>query len=246
LLTLPRLTRLSSATNRIALSPRHLPERAVQETLSLPVANRFPDLSGFMTIVRDDGGFLLGAGVLADGLIVPLFPDKQSTQEIVESLSEDPRELKLRVSPLGDPFKAMRKAAGEGAAGFQFSSGLFTEEQRKSVFEQTDGRILFPFMTRREEAGAQWPTVLGSALRCDAGIYLTRRGPTSFVAHDLRQWVRWDVMDRASAKLAIGQPLRSHDPGQPFWCLSHAPARYDKLMMVPVTTSRWSGMLVTA
>jgi len=29
-------------------------------------------------------------------------------------------------------------------------------------------------------------------------------------------------MDRASAKLAVKQPLRSHDPGQPFWCLSHA------------------------
>jgi hypothetical protein len=27
----------------------------------------------------------------------------------------------------------MRKAAGEGAAGFQFSSGLFTEEQRERV-----------------------------------------------------------------------------------------------------------------
>jgi hypothetical protein len=176
-----------------------------------------------MAIVRDDGGYLLGAGVLADGLIVPLFPDEQSAQETIQSLCEDPRGLKLRVSPLGDPFKAMRKAAGEGAAGFQFSSGLFTEEQGKRVFEQTDGRVLFPFMTRREEAGGQWPTVLGSALLCDAGIYLTRRGPTPFGAHDLCQWVRWDVMDRASAELAIGQPLRSHDPGQPFWCLSHAP-----------------------
>jgi hypothetical protein len=195
----------------------------VQETLNLPVTNGFPDLSRFMTIIRDDGGYLLGAGELTDGLIVPLFPDEQSAQEVTQSLSEDPRGLKLRVAPLGDPFKAMRKAAGEGAAGFQFSSGLFTEEQRKSVFEQTEGRVLFPFMTRREEAGGQWPTVLGSASRCDTGTYLTRRGPTPFGAHDLCQWVRWDVMDRASAKLAIGQPLRSHDPGQPFWCLSHAP-----------------------
>jgi hypothetical protein len=102
---------------------------------ALPVANRFPDLSEFMTIVRDDGGYLLGAGVLADGLIVPLFPDEQSTQEIVESLSEDPRELKLRVSPLGDPFKAMRNEhslaplvgelpRAELEAGRPFASGL--------------------------------------------------------------------------------------------------------------------------
>ncbi|WP_420737783.1 hypothetical protein [Bradyrhizobium japonicum] len=34
-------------------------------------------------------------------------------------------------------------------------------------------------------------------------------------------------MDRASSKLAIEQPLRSHDPGQPFWCLSHAPGHVD-------------------
>ena len=193
-----------------------------KENLSSPVTDRFPDLSDFRTIVREDGTYLLGAGVLADGLIVPLFPDEQAAQEIVDSLSDDPSDLKMRISPLGDPFKAMRKAAGEGAAGFQFDRGLLSEERRESVFKQTAGRVLFPFMRRREEPGSQWPTVPGSALRCDAGVYLTRRGQTHFGPHELCQWVRWDVMDRASAKL-VKQPLRSHDPGQSFWCLSHAP-----------------------
>src|SRR5262249_56711966 len=88
-----------------------------KENLSSPVTDRFPDLSDFRTIVREDGTYLLGAGVLADGLIVPLFPDEQAAQQIVDSLSDDPRGLKLaRISPLGDPFKAMRKAACEGAA----------------------------------------------------------------------------------------------------------------------------------
>ena len=68
----------------------------MQETFSLPVGDRFPDLSGFMTIVRDDGGYLLGAGVLADGLIMPLFPDEQSAQEIVQSLE---REFQSALSP---------------------------------------------------------------------------------------------------------------------------------------------------
>ena len=98
-----------------------------REEIDTPVTDRFPELSGFNTIVCGDGTHLLGAGLLADGLIVPLFPDEQAATEIVKSLGDDPRDLELRVSALGDPFKAMRKAAGEGAAGFQFSSGLFTD-----------------------------------------------------------------------------------------------------------------------
>jgi hypothetical protein len=195
----------------------------MNEEIHSPVTERFPDLSNFATIVHDDGTYLLAAGTLTDGLIVPLFPDELSAHEIIHSLRDDPRDLKLRVLPFGDPFKAMRKSAGEGAAGFQFSSELFTDEHREMVFKETDGRILFPFMTRREEAGGQWPTVLGSGLRCDTGTYLTLLGQARFGPHDLCQWVRWDIMDRASAKLGTEQPLRSHDPGEPFWCLSHEP-----------------------
>lgn len=187
-----------------------------------PVSERFPDLSSFVTIVRDDGAFLLGAGILCDGLIVPLFPDEAAAREVIANLAEDPRDLRLSARLLGDPFQAMRKAAGEGAAGFQFSPGAFTEAHVQRVFTETAGRVLFPFMTRRDEAGGLWPTVLGSASRCDAGIYLSRRGQVRFGPHDLCQWVRWDVMDRASAKLAVAQPFRSHDDGDPFWCLSHA------------------------
>jgi hypothetical protein len=119
----------------------------MKENLSSPVTHRFPDLSGFMTIVRDGGTYLLGAGNLSVGLIVPLFPDEQAAEDIVKLLRDDPRDL--LVVPLGDPFKAMRKAASEGAAGFQFSTGHLTDEQCEKVFKQTSGRILFPFMTRR-------------------------------------------------------------------------------------------------
>ena len=122
----------------------------------------------------------------------------------------------MRAGPLGDPFKAMRKAASEGAAGFRFSPGLLTEEKEALVFGRTAGRVLFPFLVRREEAASQWPTVLGSGRLCDVGVYLTRRGEAKFGPHDLCQWLRWDVMDRASAELTGDQPLRSHDPGEPF------------------------------
>ena len=47
---------------------------------------------------------------------MPLFPDEQAATAIVKSVGDDPRDIDLQVSALGDPFKAMRKAAGEGAA----------------------------------------------------------------------------------------------------------------------------------
>jgi hypothetical protein len=193
----------------------------MEENVKEPVDDNFPDLSQFSVLVHKDGTYLLGAGMLADGLIVPLFPDPLSAEEIIKSLSDDPRRMELSVGNLGDPFKAMRKAAGEGAAGFQFSPGVFTDDQREAVFAVTQGRILFPFMTRYAEAGSQWPTVLGSALLCDEGCYLTRKGAAHFGPHDLMQWIRWDILDRASAKLSQIQPFRSHEPHEPFWCISH-------------------------
>ena len=141
----------------------------MEENHKEPVKDKFPDLSRFSVLVHSNGQYLLGAGMLADGLIVPLFPDALSAEEIIQSLADDPRRMELRVVNLGDPFKAMRKAAGEGAAGFQFSSGMFTDDQREAVLTATQGRILFPFMTRLAEAGSQWPTVLGSALVRDEG-----------------------------------------------------------------------------
>jgi len=144
----------------------------MEQTLDEPVKDKFPDLSGFVVILKNDGSYLLGAGVLSDGLIVPLFPDLDSAHEVIQDLSDDPRDMQLRAENLGEPFKAMRKAAGEGAAGFQFSAGMFNDRQRQAVFSITQGRIIFPFMARYSEAGSQWPTVLGSALRCDEGSYL--------------------------------------------------------------------------
>jgi hypothetical protein len=194
----------------------------MEENLNDPVTGGFPDLSDFWVLVKHDGTYILGVGVLTDGLIAPLFPDLDSAQDVIKDISDDLKPVELRVEKLGDPFKAMRKAAGEGAAGFQFSPGMFSEDQRNAVFSITQGRIVFPFMTRYAEAGSQWPTVLGSAMRCDEGCYLTRKGAAHFGPHELMQWVRWDIFDRASAKLSEVHPFRSHEPNGPFWCLAHA------------------------
>jgi hypothetical protein len=153
--------------------------------------------------------------MLCDGLIVPIFADESGGRNVVRQLGGSMG--KVAVSKIGNPLQAMRKAAQQGAAGFQLDRGI--GEGEADLLASTQGRILFPFMVRREEAGALWPTVLGSASNCDAGAYLTRRGVVQFGPHDLKQWVRWDVMDRASAVMAVNQPFRSHEPGDPFWAL---------------------------
>lgn len=188
----------------------------------VPVQGAFPDLSGFFVLSWSNGRYVPGAGVLADGLIVPLFVDRQSAAATAEDLPDDPRGSAPRPQPLGDAFSAMRKAASEGAAGFQLLVDA-QEPSCQSSLSLTQGRFVFPFLIQTEEAGGQWPTVLGSAMLCDGGMYLSRRGPKQFGPAALRQWRRWDVMDRASAELAGSHPFRSHEPGQSFWCISGAP-----------------------
>ena len=188
----------------------------------VPAQGAFPDLSGFFVLAWSDGRYVPGAGVLADGLIIPLFVDRQSAAATAADLPDDPRGTAPCPQVLGDAFSAMRKAASEGAAGFQLLVDA-QEPSCQSSLSLTQGRFVFPFLIQTEEAGGQWPTVLGSALLCDGGMYLTRRGPKQFGSATLRQWRRWDVMDRASAELAGSHPFRSHEPGQSFWCLSGAP-----------------------
>ena len=85
---------------------------------------------------------------------MPLFPDEQAATAIVKSVGDDPRDLELRVSALGDPFKAMRKAAGEGAAGFQLSPRLFTDEQVKGVLVRGHSVLLCPRRAPERKIGA--------------------------------------------------------------------------------------------
>ena len=172
-----------------------------------PTPDIFPDLSSFKTLVRSDGTYCLGAGLLSDGLIVPIFLDQVSAQAVLDGLAETSPELELSIAGLGDPFKAMRKGAGEGAAGFQVSGETCDDHRKRLVAERTAGRVLFPFLVRISEAGSQWPTVLGSALLCDTGVYLTRRGAVQFGPHDLKQWKRWDVMDMGQCPDVPGAAL---------------------------------------
>ncbi len=183
-----------------------------------PVANDFPDLTGFKVLIRRDGRFLLRAGTLGDGLIVPLFHSDAAAEAILGEFAPEDPHFDSRPQRLGDAFLAMRKGATDGAAGFQLVLDL-PDDECQTILEQTQGRVLFPFMLRFEEAGSLWPTVLGSATRCDKGCYLTRQGQRCFGKLELMQWVRWDIMDHASSEMRKEQPFRSHEPGEKFFAL---------------------------
>lgn len=173
-------------------------------------------------VMRDqDGAYRLGAGSLMDGLIVPVFIDESNAKNAITHIREYDPSTRLHTEALGDPYQAMVAASRQGAAGFQCVIPAVRGEVVQSTLDALFGRTLFPFLVRNEEAGVQWPTVLGSASRCSADVYLTRRGPQHLEEGVVRQWVRWDVMDFANAAMTASQPLRSHDPGESFWCLDH-------------------------
>ncbi len=174
--------------------------------------------------MRDQAGsYRLGAGSLMDGLIVPLFADEATASSAIAHIREHDPLMELGTEELGDPYNAMIEASRQGAAGFQCVVPAVRGEVVQTAADALFGRTIFPFLVRTEEAGAQWPTVLGSAFKCSADVYLTRRGPQRLEEGIVRQWVRWDVMDFANASMAASQPLRCHDPGETFWCLDHRP-----------------------
>jgi hypothetical protein len=184
----------------------------------------FGGLSELWTICTSDGRYRLGAGTLADGLIVPLFAGREAAEQVAELVRKNDPKMELFGVLLGDPYAAMERASREGAAGFQFDPHWGDPDALAAAQATLADKTIFPFLVRNEEAGSQWPTVLGSSTDCTAaGLYLTRRGPQSFAESALRQWIRWDVMDFANASMTKRQPFRSHDPGKPFWCLDHQP-----------------------
>ncbi len=107
-----------------------------------------------------------GAGVYGVGAIAPVMPDKVSAQAWLDEFAEDIASLdrgSADIIPVGDPWKFMRRAAGEGLAGIEGANGeLFPDR--------------YMFMVRVEEAGAMLPTVLASITDAGWDKCLTRSG----------------------------------------------------------------------
>ena len=93
-----------------------------------------------------------GTGVYGVGAVAPVMPNETSAQSWLDEFAEDLASLDrgpAGVVPVGDPWKFMRRAAGEGLAGI--------EGANRDAFPER-----FMFMVRVEEAGSMLPTVLAS------------------------------------------------------------------------------------
>src|SRR5687767_8275083 len=107
-----------------------------------------------------------GAGIYGVGAITAVMPDENSASAWLEEFADDLASLDrgpASITRVGDPWKFMRRAAGEGLAGI--------EGANKDTFAER-----FMFMVRVEEAGATLPTVLASVNEGEWSTCLTRSG----------------------------------------------------------------------
>lgn len=148
-----------------------------------------------------------GAGAYGVGAIAPVMPDKVSAQAWLAEFAEDIASLKRGSAdfiPVGDPWKFMRRAAGEGLAGIEGANGeLFPER--------------YMFMVRVEEAGALLPTVLASITDGGWDKCLTRSGEKQLDHAEVLHWQRFDMLDQVTGRWGQLCPFRSWNDGDPFY-----------------------------
>ena len=150
------------------------------------------------------GGRLLpGAGGYSLGAITVAIAGESSAHAwleqmagVVASLGQGPAE----VLPVGDPWKFMRRAAGEGIAGIQ-------------LMNEDGGAVGFMFMVRVEEAGAALPTVLASTTYNGWDACLTRAGVQPLTHADVLHWQRFDILDRVNGMWGQRCPFRGWNHG---------------------------------
>ena len=111
------------------------------------------------------GSLLPGAGGYSLGAITVAIAGESNARAWIEQMAGVLASLgqgSAGVLPVGDPWKFMRRAAGEGIAGIQ-------------LMDDDGGAVGFMFMVRVEEAGAALPTVLTSITVNGWDTCLTRR-----------------------------------------------------------------------
>ena len=91
--------------------------------LNKPVNEIFPELDKLWIIRKPNDEFLIGAGLLSDGLVVPLFLSEGDAAGTIDQLKEFGTDVqRWRVDSLGPAIKAMKESANIGAAGFQIQN----------------------------------------------------------------------------------------------------------------------------
>lgn len=147
-----------------------------------------------------------GISSYREGAVATLVPTEklgwdfiQQNGEGIEGLGQGPPKL----VEVGDPWEFMRRAAGEGLAGFVSASP-----------EQPE---IFKFMVRIEEAGSKYPTVLAKGGPNSNHDCLTRTAFKTMSDAELLCWSRYDILDQVNAKWGKKCPFRGWKQGDPLY-----------------------------
>lgn len=157
------------------------------------------------------------AGGYPIGAVASVLPDKETGLKFIDDYRADLKSEGLEdphLLSVGDPFRLMRRAAGEGLAGI--------EGARIDIFPER-----FMFMVRVEEAGANLPTILTSITEEGWGPSLTRAGEADISHASLLHWQRFDILDQVTGVWGQQCPFRDWDHGDQFYEL-----RTDKLVVL--------------
>ena len=151
-----------------------------------------------------------GAGAYGVGAVVPVMPDEASARAWVADVAEDIASLNLGVAgitPVGDPWKFMRRAASEGLAGIE-----------GAIRERFSDR--FMFMVRVEDAGSVLPTVLASITEAGWDTCLTRAGEKKLDHAEVLHWQRFDILDQVTGQWGQTCPFRGWEQGDTLYELA--------------------------
>ena len=159
-------------------------------------------------VVTDGDRPLFGADPDRPGIVTPLLPDQRTAASLAAIVADGDQawERRLGVSPLGDPWDAMRSFASRGVVGWS-PQGRWAGGSPPRV----------RFAVRRHEVGAPLPTVIASGDSATGWHALVAAHGSPPPAHGVVPWVRYDVTDRAAITFRDGMPLGQAEDGDPLF-----------------------------
>jgi len=150
---------------------------------------------------------LAGVGLNSLGAVAVVMPDATSAHAWIAEFEEDliagdqgsPKAIEV-----GDPWRFMRRAAGEGFAGI--------EGAKSEAFSDR-----FMFMVRVEEAGRILPTILGSITATGLDSCLSHSGVKPPEHAEVLHWQRFDLLDAVTERWGVKNPFRNWSQGDPLY-----------------------------
>ncbi len=150
---------------------------------------------------------LPGAGAYGVGAVASVMPDESRARAWLNEVADQLATLDRGVADIvrvGDPWKFMRRAAGEGLAGIEGANPAAFPER-------------FMFMVRVEEAGSSLPTVLASITNNGWDSCLTRTGAQDLDHAEVLHWKRFDILDDVTGQWGQRCPFREWQQGEPLY-----------------------------